>query len=185
MLFPSRSVALLLALPFVLHCGTPEDDKADTDTDVADTDVEDTDVTDTDVEDTDVEDTDVEDTDVEDTDVEDTDVEDTDVAALSFATDVAPILNASCTPCHIGGGSSGSMNLSSGVSAIVNVASVAVPTMDRVEPGDPANSYLSHKVHGTQVAAGGGGNQMPQNNPALSAMDLATIDQWITDGALP
>jgi hypothetical protein len=65
--------------------------------------------------------------------------------------------------------------------ALVNVASVEAPTLKRVLPGDPANSYIIQKLEG---AAGIGGARMPLGGPYL---DQATIDKvkvWIADGAL-
>ena len=74
------------------------------------------------------------------------------------------------------------MNLSSAqntFAALVNVASIQVPTLQRVEPNDPDNSYVIHKLEGTQTV----GQRMPAGGPFL---DQATIDQvraWITAGA--
>jgi hypothetical protein len=75
------------------------------------------------------------------------------------------------------------MNLRSGntYAAIVNVASSEQPSLLRVKPGDPANSYLIRKLEG---AAGIDGVRMPANGPPY--LDQATIDQiksWITNGA--
>jgi uncharacterized protein (TIGR03118 family) len=89
-----------------------------------------------------------------------------------------------CSGCHSGAGAGlpGSMNLSSAqttFAALVNVASLEVPALLRVKPGDPDNSFVIHKIEGTQTA----GQRMPAGGPFL---DQATIDQvraWITAGA--
>jgi hypothetical protein len=89
-----------------------------------------------------------------------------------------------CSGCHTGGGTAlpGSMNLSSAqntFAALVNVASIEVPALQRVKPGDPDNSFVIHKIEGTQTV----GQRMPAGGPFL---DQATIDQvraWITAGA--
>ena len=76
------------------------------------------------------------------------------------------------------------MNLTSATesfNALVNVTSIQEPTFKRVLPGNPTDSYIIHKLEGTQVV----GDRMPQFGPFL---DQATIDQvksWIQAGANP
>jgi hypothetical protein len=55
-----------------------------------------------------------------------------------------------------------------------------VPSLQRVEPGDPNNSYLIQKLEGTAAE----GRQMPLNGAPLPQADINVIRQWITDGAL-
>ncbi|MDH5455223.1 MAG: Ig-like domain-containing protein, partial [Gammaproteobacteria bacterium] len=62
---------------------------------------------------------------------------------------------------------------------LVGVASSQEPGIQRVVPNDPANSYLIHKLEGTAATGG----QMPPAG-ALDATDIATIRQWISDGAV-
>ena len=90
-----------------------------------------------------------------------------------------------CSGCHTGpsgGPLPGGLDLTSlsmSFMDLVNVASIQDPGLDRVEPGDPDNSYLIQKLEGTAAF----GNRMP---PFGSAVDQGTIDvvrQWITDGA--
>jgi hypothetical protein len=105
--------------------------------------------------------------------------------ALSFAADVwAPILQPSCS-CHQQGASGGLLmgtDAAAAYTAMVDVKSSS--PLDYVEPGDSSKSYVFHKVSGTQGEAGGGGGQMPQGG-MLDAADIATIKQWIDDGAEP
>ena len=68
---------------------------------------------------------------------------------------------------------------------LVGMVSTDVAGMNRVEPGDPANSYLWHKLVDTHLGVGGSGTQMPKLAPQLSQIKLDTIEQWILDGALP
>ena len=89
-----------------------------------------------------------------------------------------------CGGCHTGGGTSlpASMDLTPGhiYASIVNVASVEQPTLRRVKPGDPNNSYVVQKLEGAATISG---VRMPFGGPYL---DQATIDQvraWITAGA--
>ena len=63
--------------------------------------------------------------------------------------------------------------------ALVNVSSLQV-AQDRVEPGDPDNSYLIRKLEGD---AGIVGSRMPQGGPFLDQATIDTIRQWINDGA--
>ena len=100
----------------------------------------------------------------------------------SYATNVQAIYNTSCTSCH---GSSGGLSLSSSVSwaNTVNKAAGELATMDRIEPGSTATSYLWNKISGTQAAVGGSGNTMPKGASALSATNLAIIQTWIVEGA--
>jgi hypothetical protein len=174
------------------------DDTLVDDTEVEDTEVEDTEVEDTEVEDTEPVDTEVEDTEPVDTDVEDTLIDDTEAeetgdtfepvdseppaAGLSYAADVAPIFASRCAGCHLGGGVSGGLDLRGGRSALVGVASSR--TMVHVNPGSTATSYLWHKLAGTQASVSGAGSRMPLGS-TLSSTDLATVETWILDGALP
>jgi hypothetical protein len=89
-----------------------------------------------------------------------------------------------CGGCHTGGGTSlpASMDLTPAhiYTSIVGVASVEQPTLKRVKPGDPDNSYVVLKLQGT---AGISGARMPFGGPYL---DPATIDQvraWVSAGA--
>ncbi len=109
----------------------------------------------------------------------------TGVPTLSFALDVYPIISANCS-CHVNG-SSGSLAMPDAATAYDNLIGVPSANMNndqnRVEPGDPDQSYLLHKVNGTLGA--GEGSQMPLNQAMLGAGDRATIEQWILEGAEP
>lgn len=95
-----------------------------------------------------------------------------------------------CSVCHNGNGSSlpGVQNLTAGhtFGNIVNVDSIEQPSLKRIKPGDPDNSYLIRKIEG---AAGISGSRMPQGCGGSSSpcLDQATIDRirsWVTQGAL-
>jgi hypothetical protein len=66
----------------------------------------------------------------------------------------------------------------------VGVPSFEVPTILRVSPGDPDNSYLIDKLECTADVALGT-NCMPQSFPfePLDQTKIADIIEWITDGA--
>jgi hypothetical protein len=108
---------------------------------------------------------------------------------VTFAGDVQPILSANCafSGCHATSDikpSGKPMNLSVGqaYANTVNVESLELAGMDRIEPGDPDESYLVHKIQGTQADVGGGGGRMPLGGQ-LSAAEIETIRSWIATGA--
>lgn len=95
-----------------------------------------------------------------------------------------------CSGCHSGVGTSlpGVQNLTAGhtFASIVNVSSIEVPSLLRIKPNDPANSYLVQKIEG---APGIVGSRMPLGcgSTATSCLDQATIDKvkaWVSQGAL-
>jgi hypothetical protein len=66
---------------------------------------------------------------------------------------------------------------------LVGVPSTEVPSLLRVKPGDPDNSYIIQKLEGHAAV----GAQMPfgcpTSQPCLPTTTIAFIRQWITDGA--
>ncbi len=90
-----------------------------------------------------------------------------------------------CSGCHSGPTSSNlpsGMNLSSAnasFTALVNVASLEVGSLNRVTPNDSGNSYLVQKLEGTQAV----GVRMPQGGPFLDQATIDMIKDWINDGA--
>jgi hypothetical protein len=92
----------------------------------------------------------------------------------------------SVSGCHSGPTSNAlpsGMNLTSAANsfaALVNVTSLQVGSLNRVTPGDPDNSYLVHKLEGTQSVGG----RMPLGGPFLNQAQLDMLRQWIADGAL-
>ena len=105
------------------------------------------------------------------------------VVSSAFGTIQTTIFTAICTECHGAGfGAAGlSLDEAGSFGNIVGVPSSQVPTLSRIEPGDPDNSYLVQKIQG--IAAFGG--QMPLGGPPLSQEDMDLIIQWVADGALP
>ena len=90
-----------------------------------------------------------------------------------------------CSVCHSGPTGNvlpGGMNLSSAddsFAALVGVSSLQVPSLSRVEPGDPDDSYLIDKLEGTHTVGG----RMPLGGPFLDQATIDGIRQWITNGA--
>ena len=107
---------------------------------------------------------------------------------VTLSGDVQPIFTANCafSGCHAGSSPALGQNLSAGqaYASIVNVTSQEVPALKRVLPSSPEESYLVHKIAGTQGSVGGSGGRMPLGSAPLTAEEIATIRAWITAGAL-
>ena len=105
----------------------------------------------------------------------------------TLSADVQPIFTANCAlaGCHTGTVPAEGQNLSSGnaFGNTVGIPSVQLPSMNRVTPNDPSQSYLVHKIEGTHLSVGGSGLRMPLGRGALSSTQIATIGAWITSGA--
>ena len=107
---------------------------------------------------------------------------------VSYAADVAPIFEERCTNCH-----------HEEVTTIPNIADPFDPTNGlivfpntwheghpetpemNVVPGDPANSFLVHKISEASPVAGAA---MPWSPDRVTAAEAANLRQWVTDGAL-
>jgi hypothetical protein len=92
-----------------------------------------------------------------------------------------------CSVCHAGGSAPEGLRLDAANSynLLVGVPSTEVPSIMRVKPGDPANSYIIQKLQGIAAV----GKQMPDgcptSQPCLTATQIGFIQQWITNGAPP
>ena len=100
----------------------------------------------------------------------------------SFASDIQPIFTNNCAVagCHNAAAQAG-LVLLSGVAYgnLVNVNSTQEPTKKRVNPSDPAGSYLVIKIDGNQTQGG----RMPAGGSALSSAKRQNIRNWIAKGA--
>jgi hypothetical protein len=90
-----------------------------------------------------------------------------------------------CASCHNPNGSALravglDMSAAGTYDSLVGVPSREKPGLLRVAPGDPANSYLVHKLEGRADIIG---VQMPQRGPYLTEGQLAIIRRWIELGA--
>jgi mono/diheme cytochrome c family protein len=108
-------------------------------------------------------------------------------AATLYQEKIAPLFRSKCGTCHLTGTEAGNVQLTPGqaIAAIVDVAAQEAPKYKRVVPGDPDSSYLVMKIEGTHIEKGGSGATMPFAAPPLSALEIADIRQWITEGAKP
>ena len=89
--------------------------------------------------------------------------------------------NCATSGCHAGGNPAGGLNLEAGNShaMLVGVPSSGNAAVNRVEPGQPDNSYLVQRIDGTVTP------RMPLGGAPLSTEEIDAIRQWILDGAAP
>jgi len=97
----------------------------------------------------------------------------------SWKADVQPITNR-CVGCHQNAAPAGKLSLQKGT-APANLIWVKADEADMpyVTPGDPAQSYLWHKLKGTHLEVGGSGAQMPLGGK-LGEKEIGVIEAWIT-----
>lgn len=132
--------------------------------------------------------------------------------SVSFASDIQPIWNASCAisgaTCHGSpntdpkatgqiylGSPDGGVAASAILPKIVNQPSPENGSMDIIKAGDPANSYLMHKLDGDECQYASTCNatknsiftncgiQMPFNSGVLDQDSRDKIRRWIAQGA--
>jgi len=89
-----------------------------------------------------------------------------------------------CSKCHIGASAPEGLQLDAAHSynLLVGVPSAEEPSLLRVNPGDPDESYMVQKIEG---AAGIIGGQMPLGETPLPQATIDAIRQWISNGAPP
>jgi hypothetical protein len=86
-----------------------------------------------------------------------------------------------CTTCHAGAAAPLGFRLdeNSSFAMLVNAPSTEVPSLMRVNPGQPDASYLIQKLEGRAAV----GARMPLNQPPLPQETINIIRQWIANGA--
>ena len=84
--------------------------------------------------------------------------------------------------CHNADSARAGLVLAAGTSfaELVNEPSSQRSEFDRVEPGDPENSYLVKKLRGDADITG---DRMPAGDPSLTDAQFARVISWISDGA--
>jgi mono/diheme cytochrome c family protein len=85
----------------------------------------------------------------------------------------ANIFTPICSGCHSGAAASANLQLDAAHSFndLVNVPSTEVPTIVRVKPGDPDNSYLV--IH------------LQKDGDGATEEDISLVIQWVMNGAPP
>ena len=83
--------------------------------------------------------------------------------------------------CHDALGQQSQMVLTAGqaYAMIVSRTSVEMPSLARIKPDDPANSYLYRKITGAGIT----GDRMPLGLPPLSDSQIRLVRDWIRRGA--
>ena len=93
------------------------------------------------------------------------------------------VLTPNCTAvgCHDQIARQQNLRLTPGVaySQIVGVPSEQMPSLQRVAPGNFADSYLYRKLTGAGIT----GDRMPQGGPYLNEGQLGLVRDWIRRGA--
>jgi len=99
----------------------------------------------------------------------------------------ANIFTPICSVCHVGGSAPEGLRLDAADSfnLLVSVPSTEVPSLLRVKPGDPVNSYIIQKLEGHAAVGAQMPDGCPSTQPCLTASTIAFIAQWITNGAPP
>ncbi len=100
---------------------------------------------------------------------------------------VQTIFDANCAfvGCHAGSSPQQNQDLSEGSAYdnIVSVPSQENPSLLRINPFDPDNSYLVRKIEGVNIVPGT--ERMPLGGPYLGPAEIDTIRTWVLNGALP
>ncbi len=91
-------------------------------------------------------------------------------APVDFVTQIAPILQQHCVHCHNETRKSGELSLAFGKDLL---------SLEFVVPGEPQNSHLIDTV----TADAGERPSMPEEGSPLSEDQVATVRQWIAEGA--
>ncbi len=91
----------------------------------------------------------------------------------SFASDIEPIFSQYCLSCHTAGNPEGSYALDSYAGALGG----GTDTIPNVIPGNADSSLLYRRVAGIQLP------QMPLGGAPLDTSRIATIRNWIDQGA--
>jgi mono/diheme cytochrome c family protein len=94
-------------------------------------------------------------------------------AKVDYRQKIEPIFKARCSPCHVGGQSSGGLSLDSYENLIKGGGSGPM-----VVPGKPGESELLNRILGK-----GGMPRMPMGFKPLTAEDTKLITDWIAEGA--
>lgn len=112
---------------------------------------------------------------------------DVEVANPSFANDIQPIFTRRCAigGCHSVNSARAEMVLTAGhaYDSIVNKPSYLNSVLDRVEPGDAASSWLVRMIEADDDARLHY-SRMPLGGQPLTNNQIATIVNWIENGAL-
>ena len=97
---------------------------------------------------------------------------------ILWSTHVLPLFQSACAECHLGGANRGEYRLDTPTS--LRLPGAQNPNLPLVVPGDPEASYLYRKLVDRTPTAG---DQMPLQQPPLSAHGKEIVRLWILQGA--
>lgn len=112
--------------------------------------------------------------------------------SVTFRDDVSPAFQNRCTICHETGNVMG-VNIENpfdSVDGLVfsrntrNAEDPSVALERNVLPGEPESSYLLNKLEGRLPEDGSAGAPMPLQVEPLTQQEIATVEQWVLDGAV-
>ncbi|MEZ5326837.1 MAG: PSD1 and planctomycete cytochrome C domain-containing protein [Verrucomicrobiales bacterium] len=100
----------------------------------------------------------------------------TEAGKIQFNEDIRPVLNKHCVSCHGGVKKAGNLSFLARHSALAKGKS----GLHAIIPGDAANSHILERIVSPDPD-----EHMPpvEHGPALSAEEVATLRQWIAEGA--
>ncbi len=103
---------------------------------------------------------------------------------VSFKQDILPVLMNRCAICHLKEDRHGYLVIDeeNAYAGLVNIPSYTLPSMKRIEPGQPDKSYFWLKITDQHLAVGGKGWEMPYMS-SLSDAEIQQIHDWIMNGA--
>jgi mono/diheme cytochrome c family protein len=105
------------------------------------------------------------------------------VDGVTLAELQADIFGPICAQCHVGSGAPQGLRLDSEDNSydfLVDQPAGEDPSLLRVDPGNPDDSYLVHKIEGRSSIAG---SRMPLGQDPLADADIQRIRDWIANGA--
>ncbi|HEX5471424.1 MAG TPA: DUF1549 domain-containing protein, partial [Lacipirellulaceae bacterium] len=94
---------------------------------------------------------------------------------VSYHTQILPILQAHCQGCHQPAKASGKLDMTS----FKNLLTAGESGSPAIVPGKPDDSYLLDQITPDK----NGEAEMPKGKPALAAIEIALLRQWIEQGA--
>lgn len=103
---------------------------------------------------------------------------------VTLATLQTEIFSPFCSECHSGASAPLGLQLDTLENTrdlTVGVNSVEVSSLERINPGNPDDSYLVRKIQGGPDIIGG---RMPLNRPPLSEEQISLVRTWVSEGAV-
>ena len=91
-------------------------------------------------------------------------------AEESFEESILPLFESSCIGCHNAALPEGGLDLQTDPYSVLLESPSNQSTLPFIQPGDHIQSYLWHKMNGSQAIAGGAGTNMPLGEALLEGL---------------